>query len=1128
MGSIMRALLVALLVTLLACAPAYAKDQSKPTHDEAAAMVRKALAAGDTAALDALVERDDPECFEIVDTLLAQGEGEAAIAFGRRFSEALGAYAEKHARSKTYGVGRDVLAKGNAAREAGDAEALLSVLAALPEGAPPVLKVRVLRAQAGTLMQLRRMAEAAAACRKGAEIAEAIRWMDPAWRLWRNCGLLHSRLGQFAEAEDAWKRELALREGWGSELDRAGLLGNLANLRSQKGDLQGALEMFQQAAKVIEASGNASMHARILNGLANSYADLGQSERARETYERSLAVARTSGDGHAVAWPAYGLGNMATTANDPLAAEPYYAEALKAFEQADDLRGQALTLRGMGRNALMLGDAALARTLAERSLELRKRVGDANGMARSSALLALALRELGDMEHAIEAARQARALAAQVDSFDLHMFVGECLARTYLDAGRPVEGLEAAEAMLARAKAVGHPMALATAYNMVAPMHANSGDHARAVEMIRKAIAIWQAAGDTHAVERSRGNFALLLAQAGELELAATQYELALEAARRAGAPMPVAAVHFGMAIHAFRMRTYAKAEPHLREALAIYEKAENPALVAGVTTMLAEVVLRAGKHDEGLVLATRGLEAARESQALDRIAAALGVMVAAHMARGEPAKAIAYAEEGVAALEPMLAGMSATQGAAARDKYESAYVWGLEAALVLKDPARAFHLMEHATAVGLRAALDARSMLAEHLVPEPLRAADARARAAEARAFETYRSVARRRDRVRMRKARAALDEARAERRAVVERIQREAQRASGLLYPKPDTLATVQAELAPTEALVSYRLWDTVAVAVVATREKAWLVDLGAGTALDERIRACRLEAQPHIDAGKVAALIPALVEPLGLPAGAARVLVVPAGPMSQLPMGLLFPDREVVRIPSATHWRGLRREEATGTSVLALGDPDYGGRTRPGSQRGGVALRLAPLPATRKEAEAVGDTALLGAEATEQGFRKALGQRTRWRAIHFACHGLVDLERPSYSSLALTGGAGDDGFLSCLDIFRLDVPADLVVLSACESSRGKVFSQEGVFGLPSAFLYAGARSVLASLWKVDDEATQALMLEFYRRWNPKEGKGVSAPQALKAAQAHVRAQAKWADPYYWAAWVLWGTPD
>ena len=74
----------------------------------------------------------------------------------------------------------------------------------------------------------------------------------------------------------------------------------------------------------------------------------------------------------------------------------------------------------------------------------------------------------------------------------------------------------------------------------------------------------------------------------------------------------------------------------------------------------------------------------------------------------------------------------------------------------------------------------------------------------------------------------------------------------------------------------------------------------------------------------------------------------------------------------------------------------------------------------------------------------------------------------------------------------------------------------------------LFAGAPRVLCSLWKVDDEATQALMIKFYELWNPKEGEGLAAPEALKQAQAHVRAQEKWKHPYYWAAWVLWGLPD
>ena len=186
---------------------------------------------------------------------------------------------------------------------------------------------------------------------------------------------------------------------------------------------------------------------------------------------------------------------------------------------------------------------------------------------------------------------------------------------------------------------------------------------------------------------------------------------------------------------------------------------------------------------------------------------------------------------------------------------------------------------------------------------------------------------------------------------------------------------------------------------------------------------------------------------------------------------------------------------------------------------------------LPATREEAKAIATEVLLGQEATEAGLAAALGWQSRWRAVHFACHGLVNTERPALSSLAVTAAGNDDGFLTCLDVFRMKIPADLVVLSACETARGKVVKTEGIVGLTRAFMFAGSPRVICSLWKVDDEATQALMIRFYELWNPKEGEGLSAAAALKKAQEYIRNHPdhpKWKHPYYWAAWVLWGLPQ
>jgi CHAT domain-containing protein len=129
---------------------------------------------------------------------------------------------------------------------------------------------------------------------------------------------------------------------------------------------------------------------------------------------------------------------------------------------------------------------------------------------------------------------------------------------------------------------------------------------------------------------------------------------------------------------------------------------------------------------------------------------------------------------------------------------------------------------------------------------------------------------------------------------------------------------------------------------------------------------------------------------------------------------------------------------------------------------------------------------------------------------------------------SALAITADSEDDGLLTALESFSMTIPADLVVMSACETGKGRIYQTEGILGLTRAFMFAGAPRVICSLWKVDDEATRALMIRFYELWNPKDEKGLPAAAALQQAQQFIRGHEKWEHPYYWAAWVLWGLPD
>ncbi len=191
----------------------------------------------------------------------------------------------------------------------------------------------------------------------------------------------------------------------------------------------------------------------------------------------------------------------------------------------------------------------------------------------------------------------------------------------------------------------------------------------------------------------------------------------------------------------------------------------------------------------------------------------------------------------------------------------------------------------------------------------------------------------------------------------------------------------------------------------------------------------------------------------------------------------------------------------------------------------------LVIPRLPFTRQEA-----TQLLALTPKNTSFSALDFQANRmtvldpalsqYRYVHFATHGLADTERPGLSSLVLSTvdaqGKAQDGFLRANDIYNLKLPAELVVLSACQTGLGKDVKGEGLVGLTRGFMYAGAARVVVSLWSVNDRATADLMTKFYQKML-KQGERPAA--ALRAAQVEMWKQQQWQSPYYWAAFVMQG---
>ncbi len=162
--------------------------------------------------------------------------------------------------------------------------------------------------------------------------------------------------------------------------------------------------------------------------------------------------------------------------------------------------------------------------------------------------------------------------------------------------------------------------------------------------------------------------------------------------------------------------------------------------------------------------------------------------------------------------------------------------------------------------------------------------------------------------------------------------------------------------------------------------------------------------------------------------------------------------------------------------------------------------------------------------GFEASRENLAKV--DLSNYEILHIATHGYFDPKHPEKSGLFLStidrDGNPQNGFVALTDIYSLHAPVDLVVLSACRTGLGKEVRGEGLIGLTRGFMYAGASSVVASLWKVDDEATSELMKRFYANMLQRH---MTPAAALQAAQNSIRQEPQWRSPYFWAAFTLQG---
>ncbi len=350
-------------------------------------------------------------------------------------------------------------------------------------------------------------------------------------------------------------------------------------------------------------------------------------------------------------------------------------------------------------------------------------------------------------------------------------------------------------------------------------------------------------------------------------------------------------------------------------------------------------------------------------------------------------------------------------------------------------------------------------------------------------------------------------------------QRLINEAPEFASLVTVSSESAAVTQGRLGADEQLIEYFYQADAGLFV------AFVVDRGGieavlfdGDGLDSDIRALRKAVQDPTNQDWrrwSEVLYRRLLEPLEAKLTARNLTIVPHGALHYLPFNvlssgerLLVEDYRLRLLPSAAVLAFLDKPRQADESLMAYGNPDLGNPSY-------------ALPGAEAEAAAIaelwqGARLFVGRAASETHFKKSAEY---FQVVHLATHGQFRADAPMESRILLAPDGENDGNLTVPEIYGLRLNADLVTLSACETGLGEVAGGDDVIGLTRGFLYAGARTIVSSLWRVPDQATKELMMAFYANLKA----GMNKVTAMQLAQNQVRA--KYPHPVYWAAFQVTG---
>lgn len=897
-------------------------------------------------------------------------------------------------------------------------------------------------------------------------------------------------LGRNQQSLESFQKALKLSRSINDRKEEARSLNNIGEAFSAYGQLPKSLDYYRQAQTIYDEIADRRGQAQTLLYLGYAYSDLSETRLALEFYEQALPLWRRIGDRRSEALTLTALGHLHAKKGEKQEALNLYDEARKFFVAMGEKVGEGFILNGMGYVQFQLGQEQRSLEYYQQALELFREAGYREGEANS-------LKSLGDVSYALGDSQ------ASLKYYE--------------------QSLEAIRAMADRRLEHYVLKGIGAVYDLL-------GEEAKARGFYNRALLLQKQGGDKREAAYTLNSIALFDAKSGQWRVALGRFQEALQLNRDAADP-------FGESLTLYNLARLERGRDQLSEARARIEASLE--IVESLRTKVASMDLRASyfasihQYYEFYIDVLMLMHKARPHEGFDALALEASERARARSLLETLAEVRVDIRQGV---DPALLERERQLQQSLNDKAERQMLLPGQQnkeALMLANEIEQVTAEYDAVRAQIRVANPRYAALTQ---PQPLS----------------------------------------------LREIQQKVLDDDTLLleYSLGDERSYLWA--VTRKEVTSYELPKRAEIEEAARNLYQLLTahqQVAGETADQRRARVNAADEQYRQQAGALARL---LLGPVADRLGEKRLMVIPDGALQYIPFEAL-PDpaadgqpravdgdssvaplvvkHEIVNQPSASalallRSENMRRRPQSPKTVAVLADPvferddprvKFAGQAQPSSadeqprtevhralRDVGVLAsgsRMPRLLASREEAEAIVAAALPSEGLKAIGFDASRARAMspdlgRYRIVHFATHGLLNNDHPELSGIVLSlvdeRGQPVDGFLRLHDIYNLDLPVELVVLSACSTGLGKDVRGEGIVGLTRGFMYAGAASVMASLWKVDDEATAELMRHFYRQML-QEKKSPAA--ALRNAQIAMWQQKRWRAPYFWAAFILQG---